>query len=144
MGGINLTSVFVISLISAFVGNPLRYIFGISLGSGLIQTIGATTMIYLLMYTSGVGLFRMHIFKKLGKYSFSFYLWHFPILWLLYWTIFSSHSLSFLRDFVLAYPFICSSVVCIISVVIAYVVAAISYRSIEHPLIIIGRKLISK
>lgn len=102
------------------------------------QTIGAALLIYLLTHRNAGWLFHLHAIKKLGQYSYSFYLLHFPILWFGYYML---HSLPAGEALILRYALPVSTAMCLITIAIAYLFAALNYRLIEKPFILIGRHL---
>jgi peptidoglycan/LPS O-acetylase OafA/YrhL len=108
---------------------------------GLIQSAGATLLVYILMENSSGWFFDLHFLKKLGLFSYSFYLWHFPILWFMFYALHTFHTT---HELIIHYAFATSIVVCIVSVLAAYVVASFSYRIVEHRMIILGRDLVGK
>jgi peptidoglycan/LPS O-acetylase OafA/YrhL len=108
---------------------------------GLIESAGATLLVYILMQNSSGWVFDLHFFKRLGQFSYSFYLWHFPILWFMFYALHTFHPT---HEFIIHYAFVTSIVVCIVSVLVAYVVASFSYRIVEHRMIIVGRDLVGK
>jgi peptidoglycan/LPS O-acetylase OafA/YrhL len=108
---------------------------------GLIETAGATLLVYTLMKNSSNWFFDWHVFKKLGQFSYSFYLWHFPVLWLMYYAL---HSIHLTQEFIINYAFITAIVVCLVSVFATYAIAQFSYWVVEHRMIILGRDLIAK
>jgi len=105
------------------------------------RTVGAVILIHILSLRTSGGLLHLHIFKKLGQYSYSFYLIHFPLLWFGYYII---HSVSVGEELIRNFALPVASVMALISVVVAYFLASISYWLIEKPSLLLGRNLARK
>ncbi|QDT96821.1 acyltransferase family protein [Gimesia aquarii] len=74
------------------------------------------------------------IVRKLGRYSYSFYIYHFIIL---YWLAYS--LLLFVSpEITSSYPLLLGVILAIISVTISYYVAMLSYFGVERPMIKYG------
>ncbi len=79
-------------------------------------------------------LLNLDIVKKLGRISYSFYLYHFIIL---YWL--SYCMLLFIDSKITgSYPLFLSMSLSIVSVLFSFIVACISYRYVERPMIEYG------
>jgi len=102
------------------------------------QTTGATIIILMAMVKEFKFLTENRSVKKLGLYSYSFYLWHFPVLWLSYYFL-SSHS-GFI-SFIKTSPLLAMALVCLATIYLAHALSSISYRLVELPMMNIGRKI---
>ncbi|TXT27168.1 MAG: Acyltransferase [Gallionellaceae bacterium] len=136
---ISTPTIVTLSIVAILVERQLVY--GSYPGFGVIQALGAAVLIYVLMQNSGGWLFRLKALKKLGQYSYSFYLWHFPILWLMYYGL---HTNLIFHGLIHSHAFALACVICVISIFAAYLFALISYLAIEHRGIIFGRNVATK
>lgn len=106
--------------------------------SDLLRSLGAGWLITVLMLPDGRGVFRSAILKKLGRYSYSFYLLHFPALWFSFYLLNQYPSTMGLIE---AHTFAVAGVMCIATIAIAYYGAAACYRVIEKPFMNRGRRV---
>tara|TARA_R110002111_G_scaffold262694_1_gene340153 strand:- start:82597 stop:83775 length:1179 start_codon:yes stop_codon:yes gene_type:complete len=129
--------IFVISIVCllfarlAFEGISIFYVILVEgVASAFIVAILADlkTTVFLSKYL------EYEIVKKLGQFSFSFYIYHFIILyWLSYGMLLIVSS-----DFTASYPILLSTILAIVSVPISYYVAILSYYGVERPMIKCG------
>ena len=106
--------------------------------NGILITAGAVVLISLLMKNQNSWLSHNHIIKKLGQYSYSFYLFHFPVLWFTYFLLNQNQLWTTL---IKSNPFAVASMVCLFSILIAYAISSATYWLIEKRFILIGRRL---
>ena len=104
----------------------------------VLMSVGAVLLISLLMKQPDSWLSQNKMIKKLGQYSYSFYLFHFPIMWFSYFLLF--HNKLFV-SFVLDSPFAVASMMCVLSILMTYAISSASYWLIEKRFILVGRKL---
>jgi peptidoglycan/LPS O-acetylase OafA/YrhL len=109
-------------------------------GFGVLQSVASTVLVYLLMNNSGGWLFRLKLLQQLGRFSYSFYLWHFPVLWFLYYSL---YSLSNTKNFIQNYPFFMATAVCAVSICLAYFAAVMTFHLIEYPALTLGRNCLT-
>jgi len=112
-------------------------------GFGIIETTGAMLIIFGLLHANqhgGWSLLEWHPIRKLGQQSYSFYLWHFPLLFVISWFMFALVPLGIIEEHALA----ASLLLCAISVSITYGIASLSYSLIEAPSIRNGKHFVSR
>jgi len=112
-------------------------------GFGIIETAGAALIIFGLLQHSPHGgwkLLEWHPIRKLGQQSYSFYLWHFPLLFVIAWLMFKLVPFAWLE----AHSLSASLLLCVTSVLITYRVSALSYKFIEAPSIRVGKHLVAR
>jgi len=105
--------------------------------------IGAALIIFGLLHNhqhGGWKILEWHLIRKLGRQSYSFYLWHWPFLFIISWLMFKLVPFQLIEGYSLA----ASILLCSISVSITYWVSAISYKFIEAPSIRTGKHLVSR
>ena len=105
--------------------------------------IGATLIIFGLLHNHQHGRWKFlewHLIRKLGRQSYSFYLWHWPFLFIISWLMFKLVPFRLIEG----YSLVASILLCLISVFITYWVSAISYKFIEAPAIRAGKHLVSR
>ena len=110
----------------------------------LLETLSAAILIqYLVLDAIRSGWVRVldwPVVRNLGRYSFSFYLWHFIIL---YWLAAAVFKFVFV-DINQQYTLTLSILLSVVSVVITYHLSSMSYRWVEMPGIRLGRWLTSR
>jgi len=112
-------------------------------GFGIIETTGATLIIFGLLNISHHGggqILEWHLIRKLGQQSYSFYLWHFPLLFVISWLMFAQVPFTLIEEHGLG----ASLMLCIVSVSITYGISSLSYKFVEAPSMRAGKHLVSK
>lgn len=110
-------------------------------GYGLLQAAGAAAVVLAVMHQGAVGVLAWRPLRNLGERSYSFYLWHFPVLWFMYFAVYSTTRL---HGLLLAHTLPVAMVLAMASIALAYALAGLSFRLIEQPSIAIGRRLAKK
>ena len=132
---------YLVFAVSAFFTLLPQFLFSGKLLKDIAMSMGAASMVAIIMRHPDHYFLRNRFVKKLGQYSYSFYLWHFFVLWFLYYLLYESVYLTSLIE---TMSFGVAVIVGISSVIFAYFLASFSYRLIEKPGISLGRKLIHK
>lgn len=112
-------------------------------GFGLIETAGAAMIVMGLLGNSGHAgshILEWHLVRRLGRQSYSFYLWHFPFLYVIAWGALTGLPAGFLQQNGLAV----SLGLCAASVVAAFGASYLSYRFVEAPAIHAGKHLAAR
>ncbi|MEQ8856291.1 acyltransferase [Gimesia sp.] len=101
----------------------------------LVEGIASGFLIWILLSTEENTFFnrflKINLVKKLGKYSYSFYLFHFIVMYWLAYCMF----LVIPPEISATYPVILSSLLAVISIPITYFIAIVSYKCVEVPMI---------
>ena len=110
----------------------------------LLETLSAAVLIQYLVLDGirerWVRVLDWPVVRSLGRYSFSFYLWHFIILYWLSTAVFRYVEIDVNRQYTLTLSFVLS----IVSVFVTYHVSAMSYRWVEVPGIKLGKWLTAR
>jgi peptidoglycan/LPS O-acetylase OafA/YrhL len=112
-------------------------------GFGFIETAGAALIILGLLHNTphaGWKMLQWHVIRKLGQQSYSFYLWHFPLLFLISWLMFALLPFKLITEHVLS----ANLLLCLVSVLVAYRVSALSYKFIEAPFMRTGKRAVTR
>jgi peptidoglycan/LPS O-acetylase OafA/YrhL len=80
---------------------------------------------------------NLKIVKAFGEYSYSFYLFHFIVLYWIAYAMFLLVPPSFLNSF----PLFCSLILALTSISVSYFVSKASYRNIEIPMMAQGKEI---
>jgi peptidoglycan/LPS O-acetylase OafA/YrhL len=101
----------------------------------LVQGIAAGLLIWILLNVEGDTFFnrilKHNLARKLGKYSYSFYLYHFIVM---YWSVYGI-LLIIQPEISAAYPIALSSLIALVSIPISYFLAILSYEYVEAPML---------
>jgi peptidoglycan/LPS O-acetylase OafA/YrhL len=100
-------------------------------------SVGAAIIVMMAMKYPSSLLSKFEIIKKLGQHSYSFYLWHFPVIWFSYYFL---NQNAITSGYIQASPLMVAVSVCLLSVLGAYFLSLLSYKLVEKPSIILGRK----
>jgi peptidoglycan/LPS O-acetylase OafA/YrhL len=109
-------------------------------GFGIIETLGAAMIVMGLLEGGGSKVLEYHLIRKLGQQSYSFYLWHFPLLFVIAMAMFSFAPSGLLTEHGLG----ASLLLCAVSVFAAFRVSAASYHFVEAPAIRAGKHLVGR
>ena len=112
-------------------------------GRILIETLGSVLIVAHLVHeenhASWVSRFLSRpLINRLGRYSYSFYLLHFMILYWLAYGVF--HAVS--AETLLAAPLLFGFIFMVVTVPITFWLAGVVYRNVEVPMINLGKKLV--
>lgn len=101
----------------------------------LIEGLASGCLIWVLLSTEGNTFYnrflKLNLMRKLGRYSYSFYLYHFIVM---YWIAYGL-LLIIQPRISAAYPVVLSSVIALVSILISYFLAIVSYEWVELPMI---------
>lgn len=110
----------------------------------LVEGIASGFLIWILLSTEANTFFnrflKLDLVRKLGKYSYSFYLYHFIVM---YWVAYGL-LLMIQPEISAKYPVILSGLIALISIVISYFLAIQSYERVELPMISQGSLVAEK
>jgi peptidoglycan/LPS O-acetylase OafA/YrhL len=109
-------------------------------GFGIIETLGAAMIVMGLLEGGGSKVLEYHPIRKLGQRSYSFYLWHFPLLFVISMAMFSFVPPGLLMEHGLG----ASLLLCAVSVFLAFWVSAAMYHFVEAPAIRAGKHLVAR
>lgn len=110
---------------------------GIAATGGVLELIGATMVIADLLFGRTSRFWGNHLLRALGRHSYSFYLWHFPTMYLMVrlWTT------GVADEVITAHPLLISALLCLASVIVANGLAFLSYELLETSFIHHGKHL---
>jgi peptidoglycan/LPS O-acetylase OafA/YrhL len=112
-------------------------------GRILLETLGSVLIIAHLVHeenrASWVSRFLSRpLIRQLGRYSYSFYLLHYILLYWLAYVVFENVS----AEMLLAMPLFFGFIFMLITVPLTYYLAGVVYRNVEVPMINLGKKLV--
>ncbi len=104
--------------------------------TGLLESAGAAMIVAMLLFGQPSAFWESRPLRALGRCSYSFYLWHFPVLYLIakLWTMAVPDALTW------KFALPTSIALCLMSVSAAAALASLSYRWIEAPFIRHGKR----
>lgn len=110
----------------------------------LLEALAAAAIIAILAEGTvkvwGSRVLELPLVHKLGQISYSFYIYHFIILYWLAWGLL--HVVS--SETTAQYPLLLSLLLAVVSVVLSFFVAQLSYQGVERPMIGWGARLAEK
>ncbi|MEQ8856704.1 acyltransferase [Gimesia sp.] len=110
----------------------------------LLEALAAATIIAILAEGTvkvwGSRLLDLPLVHKLGQISYSFYIYHFIIMYWLAWGLLHLVSVETTAN----YPLLLSLLLAVVSVPLTFVVAQLSYQAVERPMIGWGARLAEK
>lgn len=112
-------------------------------GRVLIETVGAVIIISFLIHERNTEnwlnrFLAIDVINRLGRYSYSFYLIHFIVLYWTAWIMFHLVSASALG----AVPLVWGVLMALVTVPVTFWLAGLSYRYVEVPMVKFGKKLV--
>ncbi len=116
---------------------PAERAFGISATAGLMEVTGAAMVIGGLLFVRSSHLWEHHWLRTMGRQSYSFYLWHFPAMYLmarLWATAVPDRTTS-------DHALLVSALLCLCSVVVANLLAWLTFRTLEAPFVRHGKQV---
>jgi peptidoglycan/LPS O-acetylase OafA/YrhL len=111
-----------------------------SFSNYLWEVFGATILLSVLQFGNNSiskKILESNIVRALGKMSYSFYLYHFTILYVCAVILLSQLP----KEYIQMYPFGCSVLLCISSIILSIPISYLSYKFIEVKSIGLGKRL---